>query len=254
LKGIKISETEIQGILDKLLEWNGYLDPSSVGATIYEPTRYFLVRNLLESALSEELTTLFMGEAFHPLLYSTHDFYGHDTVVLLRLLKDPEKSWWIKQAGGRDILLIESLLDASRFLRKKLGNNMGNWQWGKIHRAVFPHAMALRKPLDKVFNRGNLPIGGDTDTLCQTAVLPSNRKDLSFELNAWGPGHRQIINMENLEKSLMISVPGQSGHLGSPHYDDSIDLWINGEYHPMLWTREKIEANAEGTLKLEPEN
>jgi len=52
----------------------------------------------------------------------------------------------------------------------------------------------------------------------------------------------------------MIFTPGQSGHLASKHYDDLIDLWRNGEYHPMLWTKEQINSNAEAKLLLKPEN
>jgi penicillin amidase len=47
--------------------------------------------------------------------------------------------------------------------------------------------------------------------------------------------------------------PGQSGHLASPHYDDLAELWVRGEYVPMLWTREQVEREAEGTLDLEPQ-
>jgi hypothetical protein len=31
-----------------------------------------------------------------------------------------------------------------------------------------------------------------------------------------------------------------------------IPLWLNGEYHPMLWHAADIEANAAETLTLQP--
>jgi penicillin amidase len=253
LKEIEISDPDVQSILGRIRDWDGDVSPDSVGATLYEVTRYFIVRNMLEKTLGESLTTTLMGEAFHPMLYLTHDFYGHDTVVILRLLNNPESSWWIKQAGGREELITVSLKDTTDWLRKKIGNNINEWRWGVLHQIIFSHAMALRKPLDQVFNRGPLPIGGDTDTLCQTAIAHSDPENQSFDAKAWAPSHRQIIDMGNLSNSLMIYAPGQSGHLGSPHYDDLITLWKNGEYHPMLWTREEIETNAEGFLELEPD-
>ncbi|MFX0184037.1 MAG: penicillin acylase family protein [Candidatus Hodarchaeota archaeon] len=249
----KISDPNSKEILEKLRQWDGNLSPESVGATIYEVIRYFIVRNILESALDKELTTTIMGEAFHPMLYVTHDFYGHDTVVMLRLLNNSESSWWIKQAGGPEGLITKSLKDSYDWLRSNLSKNLSEWKWGSIHRMEFPHAMALQKPLDKVFNRGPLAIGGDTDTLCQTAIAYSDPKNNSFDAKAWVPTHRQIIDMGNLSNSLMVFAPGQSGHLGSHHYDDLIDLWINGEYHPMFWERDQIEANKEGSLTLNPE-
>ena len=45
---------------------------------------------------------------------------------------------------------------------------------------------------------------------------------------------------------------GQSAHLFYKHREDQIPLWANVEYHPVYIDRERLEANAEGTLRLEP--
>ena len=45
---------------------------------------------------------------------------------------------------------------------------------------------------------------------------------------------------------------GQSGHPYNAHYDDQIQLWLNGEYHPMLWSREAVETAAAEVLILQP--
>jgi penicillin amidase len=108
--------------------------------------------------------------------------------------------------------------------------------------------MAIQKPLDRVFNRGPLPIGGDTDTPCQTAIAA----EAPYDNKAWAPSFRQIVDLGDLSRSVIIHPPGQSGVLGSPHYDDLADLWIKGEYHPMLWTREQVEREAEGRLTVKP--
>ncbi len=247
LEGLETQDSDVQLALDRLRSWDGKLTPSSIGGTIYEVVRYFIVRNLLEPGLGKELTISFMGKGFHPLLYRAHEFYGHDTVVMFRLLNNPD-SWWLKNAGGREDLLNRSLKEAIIWLRKNLGKNPNKWMWGKIHRVTFPHAMVLRQPLDKVFNRGPFPIGGDTDTVCQTAITPED----PFDVKAWAPSHRQIIDMGDLAKSLMIYAPGQSGHLASTHYDDLIELWTKGDYHPMLWKRDQINAKAKGKLMLVP--
>ena len=51
-------------------------------------------------------------------------------------------------------------------------------------------------------------------------------------------------------ESQWVYAPGQSGQLGSPHYDDLIDAWRTGQTIPMLWTREQVEGAAEGRLVL----
>jgi penicillin amidase len=55
------------------------------------------------------------------------------------------------------------------------------------------------------------------------------------------------------DNSLVVSPPGQSGILGSKHYSDMAEKWIEGEYIPMLWSRSKIEESAKKVFTLIPE-
>jgi len=247
LEGLATQDPDVQTALDLLRAWDGQLTAESVGGTVYEVTRYILVRNLLEPGLGEELTMRLMGQGFHPMLLPSHEFYGHDTVAMLRML-DAADSWWVDQARGREAVLMSSFQQAVEWLRGELGPDTSDWQWGRIHRAIFPHAMGMQKPLDQVFNRGPFPIGGDADTPCQTAVIAED----PYDSKGWAPSFRQIVDLGDLSRSLIIHPPGQSGQLGSPHYDDLADLWIKGEYHPMLWTREQVEREVEGKLTLLP--
>lgn len=245
LDGLESEDPDVQVALQRLRSWDGRLTTDSVGGAMYEVARYAVVRDLLEPGLGPDLSLALMAQAFHPVLLATHELYGHDTVTTLRLLDDPD-SWWLKQAGGRETVLARSLKQAVAWLRDELGPDVGGWQWGRIHRVSFEHALGLQKPLDQVFSRGPFPIGGDTDTPCQTAMLPHD----PYEAKAFAPSYRQIVDMGDLSRSVAMLPPGQSGILGSPHYDDQIQPWLAGEYHPMLWTREQVEREAEGTLVL----
>ncbi|PWI47791.1 hypothetical protein CEE45_09775 [Candidatus Heimdallarchaeota archaeon B3_Heim] len=238
-------DTEASVALQLLTDWNGVLSTDSIGGAIYEVLRYNIVRDILSCGLSEKLVLEIMGKGFNPVLYHANEFYGHDTYTIMRLLKTPN-SWWIQEAGGTKEIIIRNLKKTAIWLSSSCGKKPTGWQWGKLHKIHFPHALGLKKPLDQVFDRGNIPIGGDTDTLCQTAI----HADDPYDVNAWAPSHRQIIDMNDLSKSLMIYAPGQSGHLASKHYDDLIPIWYNGEYHPMLWERADIIARAEGRLIL----
>ena len=238
-------DLEVQAALERLLAWDGQLTTESVAGTLYEVTRYMLTRNLLEPGLGKKLARRLIGEGFNPVLLSTHEFYGYDTVSILRMLDNPH-SWWIAQAGGKEKVLIRSLKQAVVWLQARLGPNMEDWQWGKIHRVFFQHALGAKPPLDQVFNRGPLPIGGDTDTPCQTAMLPH----APYDNKGWGPSIRQIVDLSDFSRSLISVPPGQSGHIASPHYDDQLLPWLKGEYIPMLWTRKQVEQAAAGKLLL----
>ncbi len=246
LEGITDLEPDVQTALELLREWDGVLTPDSVPGTLYQVIRYTLVRNLLEPGLGPELCSRLMGEGFHPLLMHSNEFYGQDTVILLRLLDSPD-SWWVQRAGGRDGVIKKSIQQALAWLRDTLGPEPEDWAWGRIHQVNFEHALGLQKPLDQVFNRGPFPIGGDTDTPCQTAMLPAD----PYDNRAWSPSFRQIVDMGDLSQSVVIVPPGQSGHLASPHYDDLIQPWLQGEYHPMLWTRQQVEEAGKSKLVLQ---
>jgi penicillin amidase len=245
LAGLSSPDPDVRLALDLLRAWDGQLTATSVGGALYEVARALVARNLLEPGLGKDLTRRLQGYAMPPLL-PAHEFYGHDTVILLRLLNDPA-SWWVQQAGGREAVLTQSLKQAVAWLRQKLGPDVRGWQWGKLHRATFPHALGIQKPLDRVFNRGPWPIGGDTDTPCQTAFLPG----ASYDCNFSAPSYRQVIDLGDFSRSLAVLAPGQSGHLGSRHYDDGVEAWRTGDYHPMLWTRAQVEREAEGRLTLQ---
>ena len=234
--------------LKLLRSWDGRLTTDSVGGTVYEVARYTLVRSLLEPGLGPELARRVMGQGFHPLLQAASEVYGHDTVAMLRMLDDTG-SWWVAQAGGRRAVLEKSLGEAVRWLRGRLGSDPRGWQWGRLHRITFPHAMAVQPPMDLVFNVGPMPIGGDTDTVCQTAMLV----ETPYDSQGWAPTFREIVDLGDLGRSVTSVPPGQSGQLGSRHYSDLAGPWLRGEYHAMLWERGEVERQAEARLVLAAE-
>ena len=246
LEGITDPDPAVQLALRLLRDWDGNLSAESTGAAVYEVIRYTLVRNLLEPGLGSDLATRLMGKGFHPLLNHSNEFFGHDTIVLLRNLDQPD-SWWVKQAGGREVILSKSLVQAIDWLRSTFGEDESQWQWGKFHQVNFEHALSLQKPFDQVFDRGPYPIGGDTDTPLQTAL----KADSPYDNKAWSPTFRQIVDMGDLSNSVTVAPPGQSGHLSSPHYDDMVQPWLEGISHPMLWTRSQVENQAVSKLVLE---
>jgi len=229
-----------------LRQWDGRLDADSVGGTVYEVVRDRLVRGLLEPRLGRELGNRVMGAGFHPLVMPASEFYGHDLDTVLRLLDDPE-SWWVEGAGGERALVDASLAEAVAFLRGELGPDTAGWRWGRLHQIGFPHALGLQPPLDRVFDRGPFPVGGDTDTVCQMAAAPGE----SFDAKGWAPTYRQVVDLADLSRSVWIQPPGQSGRLGSPHYDDLTRPWLEGGYLPMLWTRAQVEEAADLRLILQ---
>ncbi len=118
-----------------------------------------------------------------------------------------------------------------------------------MHKTTFAHPMGLRQPMDRVFNRGPYEIGGDSDTPWQAAYPASG----PYSATGAGQSYRQIIDMGDLSGAIAMYAPGQSGRLGSRHYDDLIEPWLGRQYHPMLWNRSQVDRERRATLILSPD-
>jgi penicillin amidase len=146
-----------------------------------------------------------------------------------------------------DAALNSAFTAAIADLQERLGNDISRWQYGKIHKMTYNHPLGTIKPLNKIFNRGPYPLGGDIDTVNMGASLPNQPETVVTV-----PSYRQILNLADLKASLSGHAPGQSGHPASKHYADFIKPWLKVEHHPQLFERGMIEENAEGILHMIP--
>ncbi len=232
------------GVIER---WDHRLTADSVPGALYELTQYFVCRRVLEPLLGE-LTEPALGVGFHPLLNPVILGYLDRTQLVIHdLLVADAHDWW--KGRTRDELLAHALYDALHYLTTACGPELDAWHWGTIHFAAFNHPLGAKKPLDKIFSRGPFPYGGDTHTVWQAAFVP--RLPLQAE-GGFTASWRQIIDLSDWDASRAIHTTGQSGHPASKHYDDMIPMWLNGEYHPLLWSRARVEAHLESRLDLEP--
>ena len=107
------------------------------------------------------------------------------------------------------------------------------------------HRITFRHPLPVVaFHRGPVERPGDSHTVNATSGADF------LQTNA--ASYRQIIDLSDWDRSVMTNVPGESGDPRSPHYDDLIQEWAEGRYHPMVFSRKAVEAAAQERIVLRP--
>jgi len=58
----------------------------------------------------------------------------------------------------------------------------------------------------------------------------------------WGPVYRMVADLGDPSRSRWQLTTGQSGHPGSPHYDDMIDGWLHGRTNPAYLEEHEIRA------------
>ena len=143
-----------------------------------------------------------------------------------RLLDDEARSQELTPAR-RNALSEAALAAAVDTLRARQGPDRSQWRWGRIHRSEFPHWLVAAYDLPAVERNG----GGGT-------------------IAATGATFREIIDFSNFDNSRVTSAPGQSAQPGSPFYGDLLPLWGNGQFFPLLYTREAIEGRTTHRLEL----
>jgi penicillin amidase len=247
LADLQPDDTDAALSLRLLREWDGWLSVDSVGGAVYEVLLNRLAVAILEPKLTPALRLDLLGMGMQAQLQAATEYYGYWPVTLMRMLNNPA-SGWLGGPAERQALLSRCLAQTTHELRGALGADPGQWRWGRLHQVSFPHTMSAVPALDRVLGQGARPIGGDTDTVCQTATAP----DRLYGNNAFSVSYRQVIDLGSLDNSRAMYTPGQSGQLGSPHYGDMIEPWLTGRYFPMSWTLEAVAAASRQSLTLLP--
>jgi penicillin G amidase len=207
-----------------LRNWDDRLTPQSQAAAVYEVWQLQLQR-----AVAEKIA-------------GAHAARIAGSVGPQQLIEYLQKGPLVPAERNR--LLLTTLADAAGELKKLEGPHSAKWSWGAMHTITMLHSLDRQRAAKPLVDLGPLPRPGDANTVNAAGGV-------GFTQTA-GASYREIFDLSNWDNSLAINTPGQSGQPGSPHYSDLLQLWSEGKYFPLLYSREKIEANATEKLVLSP--
>lgn len=147
--------------------------------------------------------------------------------VAARLLAGDRHGWF---QSDRRTAIRDTFAAALDELTTKLGADMSTWSWGRVHPLVQKHFLSGRGDLGLLLDRSGLPCPGDGTTVC------SGTPDATHA--AWlGASYRMVADLgEPGARLRAVDVAGASGHPGSPHYDDQLQPWADGELHDLEQT------------------
>ncbi|HZS13571.1 MAG TPA: penicillin acylase family protein [Candidatus Dormibacteraeota bacterium] len=228
-----------------LARWDGVLDPESAEACVYEAFMRRLTQHALEPLCGEHWP-LAAGELPHPVFGMAGNLVGGVTPHLLRRWREGDTSWFAPGVTWQDVA-ARALEDAVADLRRRAGRPR-RWRWGRLHAVPVDHVLGRKRPLNLLFNAGSIEIGGDTDTVLQTAYVSND----PYRARGWAPSWRQILDVGDWDACTGIHFPGQSGHPGSRNYRDMIADWTRNAQQPLAWSREAVAAATHATLVLTP--
>ncbi len=242
LRQLRIDDPAVAAARDRLVAWGGQMHRDSAEAALYN---IFWVR-LIANTYNDQLLPEFYPDGRH----TTAD-------SMFFILQEPDKGWWddVRTADAtetRDDILLRSLTEAYAEGVATLGEDMDGWAWGDLHTITFQSDTLGSSGIgfiENLFNRGPFPTSGSESVPQKTCWNVNDGYKVSCI-----PALRQIIDLGNLDNSLMVHSVGQSGHPLDPHYDDLIAMWQNFQYHPSNWSREAAESGEHELLVLEPGN
>ncbi len=218
--------------------WDCEMSATSGAAALYQVLVQQLIDDVIAPELGQKLTAAFRGEGNPAALFRNNEFWSHDADIIYKILT-AKTSLWRKKPSEE--IIWDAYCRAIEFLNKKISLNSKEWAWSKLHFIDFNHALGQDPTLSDIFSLKNVPIGGDKDTLNQLSFMPNQH----YGGLICGASYRQVINMGNFADSYCSSPLGQSGNKNSQHHHDQLPLWLNGEYKPMIWTREQMQEFAQ---------
>lgn len=227
--------TELSMSVKLLTAWDGELSRESGAAALY-------------SIWLQELQADFYSLRVSKDSQSDRGDLRKLPVVINCLAKPEEWMFGNEPVKSRDELLQRTLTRAIQRAKQLLGPEPQHWNWGALHTVTFRHPLAGYGPnYERAFNLGPIGRPGDSTT-------PNNTHANDQFEQIQGASYRQVFDLADWDQGLATSTPGQSGQLGSPHYDDLLPLWADSKYFPLTYSRAKVELVSSNRLNLVPAN
>lgn len=229
---------------DALAAWDGLLTADSVAGLIYSTLR----REVLDRAYAEVVGPLGAVAGLGGFASDPGRTYVARALPRVLALLGGRAPNWLPPGRDPDALLADAWAATVAQLRAEWGDDVSRWRYGAAHHLTLRHVLGGIGPLGRLLNRGPFPTGGDLDTVCMGAMSTSPTGIDAYT----APSYRQILDPADWDNSRAIHPTGQSGHPASRHYADFIPHWLDGTYHPLLWSRLAVVEHAAGHLTLEP--
>jgi penicillin amidase len=221
------------------VDWDRNMHRDSSGALAFHAFAHLVTTEVMEDDLSPILFELVLTAAPMYLL----------KIGMLTLTGQYPNGEDVMQEG-RDRIVLNGLAATAAFLTERFGGvDPSGYQLSDMKVSSMSHA----------FGRGVELMTVPTDGGESTVNVSQNtfRKDgviLDQWVSQWGPIERQVMsfNAAGLPQSYANFPLGNVADRSSPHFDDAMTDWTEGDYRKMLYERGEIEAAAEARIDIPP--
>ncbi len=233
-----VNVPEYQSIITEMQTWNNVLSAQSVAALFFEQFNILFVKNSVADELGNELYQKF----------DNSKILMNNIIAILWQQEQPKlydniNTESIENYADIMILTFKQTIDT---LKSQLGDNVNDWQYGRLHTLTLKHPLSKVKILNFVFNlnRGSYGVGGSNHTISPY----SYPYDAAFKVTH-GASQRHIFDFANFDNSLTIMPTGESGVPASPFYCDQTERYVGDKYHKDLFSLQSVIDNAKFKMK-----
>ena len=212
LKQLKKNKDKNARYIMAVENWQQCACASSVGYTLVRRYRDEVINAVfgsIEAKLNKHHGTLeYIKRGLEPALW--------------QLINTKPASWVNPQFKNWDEQLASAFSKAITQLGAQFGNNLQNWQWGKVNELVIAHPFAKQMPLlAKLLNMPTTAGFGDT-------FMPA------VQGRDFGASQRFVAQPGHLEHAILTIPGGQSGHPLSAFYRAGFSDYIELKQTPLL--------------------
>jgi penicillin amidase len=225
----------------ELKEWNFEDQVDSVGATIFHLTHEYLIRYMLEDEMSEGLFKKFLSSRYYWLQRT-------DELIV------SGKSKWFDIRGTEDQETLEDIIimaasKSKETLKRNLGNNIGEWNWGKYHKVSMVSPLRREGIGADFLGGGTHEVSGSGETL--------NRGQYSLNegpyKSQWFSSLRMVADMSD-DKKIMGSISGgNASRQFHPYFKSQLAGWLEEEWVPWWLDTGSVQENSVHTIILRPQ-
>jgi penicillin amidase len=231
--------------LGLLKEWDGRMTADSPAAAVYALLMAELSQRVIRARAPKSYAwALGRGQGLLvPNSFLAVRRLGHLTSLFRRQPPD-----WFDRSWSAEI--ADSLQSVVKQLQQKYGAEPAKWAWGRIRTLTLRHMLDRRPPLDRIYDLGPIPCGGDANTLNQAAPSPLDPTGNP----AFIASLRMVVEIGDWDNARFVLVGGQSGNPFSSHYADQFQLWRRGESLVIAWTNDAVRQATRHRLELNPKS
>ncbi len=254
----------------RLMAWSletphgvGATDASELADSIATTIFNAAITRIIPLAFGDEMAALEMGgptsESARLLEWSMNEpmrLHSYEAAISDTVLWDDLAT--ADTVETKEEIVIRGVLAGLDFLEGRLGADVGEWRWGRLHTVRFTTVvpslsstdiLSIPASNDETYPDG-FPRHGDWGN-----VDPGNFGLWNTERFSFGSGasQRLVVEMTPDGPLAFNAIPGgQSIDPNSPHKADEAAFWIRNEQPPLYFTESDVAAHAERTLRVVP--